>query len=577
MRSDPRGRWRASSLVRWFAALAVLGIVAGDIARPEVFAQFVAVRGEITRRFYPDDPVWSDPDRLDVPEMIDLEIGKSFDFLQNTVSTPGGPDGPALNVNTLGEVPDSSWFTNRIGQHEMQIDAVVRGPDIFDGPAPGVWTVTGRPDAGVTPKFTIKDARSDTYLIKLDPVAFPELPSSVEVISTKLFHAMGYWVPDDYLVFFDPASLEIRDGATYRTASGDKQQIRREDVEHWLRDQPRRPDGTIRALASRFIPGKPVGEFRYVGTRSDDPNDLFPHERRRELRGMRVFAAWLNHDDARSINSFDAYIEDGGRHYIRHYLLDFGSNLGSGSTSAQQPRGGYEYLIEGKPILKGLVTFGLWQRGWMQVKYPDYPAVGNFEAGFFEPWTWKTEYPQPAFARMDAADAFWAASIAAKFSDEMIRAIVRTGQISDARAETYLADTIITRRNKVVAYWISRANPLDAFVVRPAGAGDRWRLGFDNAAVRVGAARPGAACRIRWSRLDNLTGREESVGDEVSVEGFLADVPETWGPPDDVGDRYLIARISSEHADFPQWRAPVEVALRRRAERADVVGIVRPR
>ncbi len=236
-----------------------------------------------------------------------------------------------------------------------------------------------------------------------------------------LFQAMGYWVPDDYLVFFDPARLEIRDGATYRTDSGDERQILREDVDHW-----------------------------------------------------------------------------------------------------------------------------------------------------------KAEYPQPAFARMDAADAFWAASIAAKFTDETIRAIVRTGQISDARADTYLADTIIMRRNKVVAYRISRTNPLDAFVVRSAGAGDRWWLAFDNAAICAGAARPGAAYRIRWSRLDNLTGREEPVGDEVGVEAFVADVPETWGPPDDVGDRYLIARIS-EHADFPEWREPVEVALRRRAEQVEVVGILRPR
>ena len=70
-------------------------------------------------------------------------------------------------------------------------------------------------------------------------------------------------------------------------------------------------------------------------------DDIYPHERRRELRGMRVFAAWLNHDDARSINSIDSYVEHNGRHYIRHYLQDFGSNLGSGSTSAQQPRGGF--------------------------------------------------------------------------------------------------------------------------------------------------------------------------------------------------------------------------------------------
>ena len=124
---------------------------------------------------------------------------------------------------------------------------------------------------------------------------------------------------------------------------------------------------------------------------------------------MRVFAAWLNHDDARSINSIDTYVEEDGRRYIRHYLQDFGSNLGSGSTSAQQPRGGNEYLIEGDKIGKGLVDLRPVAADWTQVEYPADPSLGNVEADFFEPPKWKTEYPKPAFDQMDAADAFWAA------------------------------------------------------------------------------------------------------------------------------------------------------------------------
>jgi hypothetical protein len=49
------------------------------------------------------------------------------------------------------------------------------------------------------------------------------------------------------------------------------------------------------------------------------------------------------------------------------------------------------------------------------VRYPANPSLGNIEADFFEPRKWKTEYPQPAFDQMDAADAFWAASIASRF------------------------------------------------------------------------------------------------------------------------------------------------------------------
>ena len=107
----------------------------------------------------------------------------------------------------------------------------------------------------------------------------------------------------------------------------------RAEASGWFDTRTRQPLGA----------GKVVGQFTFNGRRSDDPNDVFPHERRRELRGLRLFAAWLNHDDARAINSIDTYVEENGRRYIRHYLQDFGSNLGSGSTSAQQPRGGYEY------------------------------------------------------------------------------------------------------------------------------------------------------------------------------------------------------------------------------------------
>jgi hypothetical protein len=66
-----------------------------------------------------------------------------------------------------------------------------------------IWTVVGRPEGGITPKFTIRDSTGQLYIFKLDPIHMPELPSSVEVISTKIFHALGYNVPEDYVYYIN--------------------------------------------------------------------------------------------------------------------------------------------------------------------------------------------------------------------------------------------------------------------------------------------------------------------------------------------------------------------------------------
>ena len=526
-------------------------------------------------RFYADDPLWRDVDMRDIPPVAEFDLSKSYEFLHETFTDSVASRGPALNVNTLGEVPDSSWFTNRLGVRDMTVADIVRGPSQVDGPAPGMWHVTGRPDAGITPKFTIRDARGDTYLIKLDPTKFPELPSSVEEISTKIFHAIGYHVPEDFIVAFDPSRLDVAPGATIKTESGKKRPIAMEDVREWLKNQPRTRKGLIRALASRYVPGRVVGQYRYTGTRPDDPNDIYPHERRRELRGMRVFAAWLNHDDARSINSIDTYVEDGGRHYVRHYLQDFGSNLGSGSTSAQQPRGGNEYLIEGDKIAKGLFSFGLWTRSWTKARYPASPSLGNIEAEFFQPAKWKTEYPQPAFDQMDAADAFWAASIASRFTDPMIKAIVTTGELSDPAAARYLTDVIIRRRDKVVACWLVQTNPLDRFEVSQTAMGNE--LSFDNAAIRLGIADRAASYKVRWLALDNLLASERNTGEEVDTSSRRLVIPAAaWGPLDPAGFRYAVALIKTIQPEYPNWASPVRVTVRQRRGFIDVVGIERP-
>ena len=60
-----------------------------------------------------------------------------------------------------------------------------------------------------------------------------------------------------------------------------------------------------------------------------DPNDTVAHQDRRVLRGLAVYASWVNHHDTSQINTMDALVTEDGRQYLKHHLIDFGSILGS--------------------------------------------------------------------------------------------------------------------------------------------------------------------------------------------------------------------------------------------------------
>ena len=55
-------------------------------------------------------------------------------------------------MNTLGEVPDSSWFTNRMSRRVMTIEELVRGPNQLDGPDRSEpWVIIDLKTEGITP------------------------------------------------------------------------------------------------------------------------------------------------------------------------------------------------------------------------------------------------------------------------------------------------------------------------------------------------------------------------------------------------------------------------------------------
>ena len=521
--------------------------------------------------FYPDDPIWRDPEVMDAAGVQAQELSEQYDLLENSFLDAGDrADRRAMNVNTVDQVPDSSWFTNRAGgtgAAAADAGTLARGPGTGKGPVPGTWTVTGRKSEGVTPGFTIRDAEGETYWIKFDPAGFPEMASGAEVIATRFFHAFGYHVPENDLALLDPEALVIAPDATMRDEDGRRRPLTRADVQDVLDMAAARPDGRYRVLASRNLPGRPLGPFRYHGTRPDDPNDIFPHEHRRELRGLAVFAAWLNHDELRSTNSLDTLVAVDGRQIVRHHLLDFGSTLGSGSVRAQSRRAGNEFVWETRPTFVTMLTLGLYVRPWIKVPYPEIPSVGRFESTYYRAEAWKPDYPNPAFRNARPDDRFWAASIVAALPDEAVTHIVGAAAYSDPRAAAYIAQTLRERRTKVLDAWLNGTNPLVDLALSPSG-----ELTFRNAAERAGVAKAATHYTVQWSRLDNATGVRHEAAPATRLSEPRAALPAALAG---TGAEYVAATLRAFHADQPAWAAPLVACFRRLDTGWQLVGLER--
>jgi hypothetical protein len=513
--------------------------------------------GAGARKFYDDDPLLKEPRPRDAGAVKSRKLSDYYDFFENLFrpagerSTPERPI-PAQAVNTLGEPMESAWYTPRHYFRRMSLEELTRGAG-DDRPPRGRWTIIGAKSEGITPGFMVKDESGEVFVVKFDPPRYPELATGADIISSKILHAAGYNVPEYYIVLFHADDLVLGDDVELRDALGQKRKMTRRDVIELLAAVPRDATGRRRAIASRFLTGKPVGPFRYHGTRADDPNDTVPHEHRRDLRGLGVFAAWIAHDDSRSINTFDALVEEDGVRFVKHYLMDFGSTLGSASHSPNTPRSGSEYLFAWRPALLQFVTLGLYVPEWARKsRYPDLAAVGRFEAEVFNPLEWKAEYPHPAFTNRLPDDDFWGAKQVMAFTGEEIRAVVGTARYSDPRAADYIADTLIKRRDKIGKAFFARVLPLDRFAVQDG------RLVFEDLEIRHGF-RQDRELNALWASFDNETGRSTPLPGETS-----------FAVPAVSGVEFLECAISGREP-----KKTVTVYLGKTGQRWRVVGIER--
>jgi hypothetical protein len=448
----------------------------------------------------------------------------------------------AANANSLDEVADSSWFTNRLGVRPVPIDELTRGAcraEEFldpDADADGSWVIDAGKGNGSSPGFRAS-IHGRRYLFKVDSDS-PERPSAASTIGAAVYQAVGFNTSCEQIVYLRPTLLSLKPGLTTKGNFSGERPFDHAALDRILAVAPRR-NGRLRFQVSAWLPGKTLGPFRYRGMRDDDPNDAVPHDERRELRGGRVLAAWLDHFDAREQNSMDVWISDrkdapdSSPGHVVHYYLDTSDCLGSAWDWEQITRRlGYSYVVDWADIGRDFVTLGIPSRPWDRVqRVQGHEKFNYFDVANFEPQDWKNEYANPAFDRMTERDAAWMARILSRLSPEMVRALAQMGQFEHADDATFLAEVLEGRLRKILERYLLGLSPISDVHVD----GD-YLCALDLAEAR--ALRPASSFRY-------MATRENGSPLEVKRQpggGLCVGLPHAASPagaPDDDPSRYV--------------------------------------
>jgi hypothetical protein len=489
----------------------------------------------------------------------------AWDAMDNSIFRPlvevfaVNPGGEAANVNSFDEVADSAWFTNQLSAHDLSIADIKTGActpsEILDGEhaSDGSWLIDKGKDNGASLGFRVNIKGKGKYLLKTDPKDQPERATAASVIGAAAYDAVGFYTSCEQVVYFKPRVLQLTPNLRFENNSGITRNFDKKALQTVL-DEATKKGQLVRMQASAWLPGQLIGPFRYEGTRSDDPNDAIPHEDRRELRGGRLLAAWINHFDAREQNSMDSWISDAGKKgaadsspgYVRHYYLDTSDSLGSEwDWDGISRRLGHSYLLDWGDIGQDFLTLGIPTRSWERLqRAPGHEKFGYFDSANFVPEDWKNEYPNPAFSRMTERDGAWMARILARFSPEMVNALAEMGRFSDPSDTSYIATVLNARLEKILARYLTRLSPLTDTHVEGANqlcATDlaRRRHLRSDAEFRYSA-------RLADGRaLPVVTRVDSSVCVALPARDIAAQVP------DGSSQRYLVVAISDGVAPGP--------------------------
>src|SRR6476661_3194495 len=183
-----------------------------------------SVKSSASKRFYGDDPISQEVNSQDASGVKLYEPQLIYDVAENMFARPGDKDfnRRAQNINTVDEVPDGSWFTNRAGRRTLTPEEVARGSNTGSGPSAGRWTIIAAKTDGVTPGFTIRDSSGIVWFLKFDPPGYRGMATGTEAVVAKLFWALGYNITEYYISKLRPSDLFIDQNAVFTPPSGIK-------------------------------------------------------------------------------------------------------------------------------------------------------------------------------------------------------------------------------------------------------------------------------------------------------------------------------------------------------------------
>src|SRR6185503_8305286 len=119
-----------------------------------------------------------------------------------------------------------------------------RGPGNSNAPSKeSPWRVVAAKTEGVTPGFTIRDAKGRLYQLKFDTIDNFEQGTGADVMGSKIFYALGYNTPENYVVYFGPEQLLVDEKTEFVDYRGITRKMRQSDIEGVLNRLPRDPKG----------------------------------------------------------------------------------------------------------------------------------------------------------------------------------------------------------------------------------------------------------------------------------------------------------------------------------------------